>query len=438
MKHHPDKNRRRVLGGLGGALAGSLVLPLVGCDGADQAPSKPAARVAIVGGGFGGATCARYLRRIAPEIEVTLVTPEPDYVTCPFSNGVLAGMNQLTELTHNHDTLRSRYGVRVVHDEVTAIDAAARTLRLKGSATLGYERLVVAPGIDFRWGEIPGVDEAAAAQLPHAWRAGPQTELLRAQLVAMRDGGVVAITIPAAPYRCPPGPYERASLIAWYLSQHKPASKILLLDANDQFSKQALFTQAWQELYPGMIEWIPISMDGAVRRVDAATRTLYTELDEYRVDVANVIPPQRAAAIAVAAGLTDASGWCPVHAHNFESIQIAGVHVIGDAAKAGPMPRSASAANSQAKLCALAIAAELGGKPPIEPSLHSTCYSLIAPDYAISVSGIYNVVNDEVTAIAGAGGVSPLDADRRFRRQEAEFADGWYASITADSFGQPN
>jgi sulfide dehydrogenase [flavocytochrome c] flavoprotein subunit len=431
MTGNPDQRRRHFLRGLGG----SMLLPLLGCDRGNFSAKAAGARVAIVGGGFGGTTCAKYLRHYAPDIEITLIAPQPTYLTCPTSNGVLAGLRELSSLTQNYDALRGRYDVRLIHDEVTAIDASRRTLRLGLARPIKYDRLVVAPGIAFRWGEIEGLDEAASLRLPHAWQAGSQTELLRAQLMSMADGGVVAISIPAAPFRCPPGPYERASMVAWYLSRHKPASKILLLDANEQFSKQALFLQAWKDLYPGLIDWVPISQDGAVRRVDAATRTLYTELDEHRVAVANVIPPQRAAAIAVASGLADSSGWCPVHARNFESTLVPGIHVIGDAAKAGPMPRSASAANSQAKVCALAIATELSNQAPPEPSLHNTCYSLVAPDYAISISGIYNVVNDEVTAIAGAGGTSPLDADRQFRRMEATYAEGWYASIVADSFG---
>jgi len=259
--------------------------------------------------------------------------------------------------------------------------------------------------------------------------------LLRAQLEAMDDGGVVAIAVPAPPFRCPPGPYERASLIAHYLKTAKPRSKLLILDASDSFSKQGLFAAAWEELYPGLIEWVPRSQGGQVIRVDAAAMVLHTDFEELPVAVANVIPPQQAAEIARAAGLDQGRGWCAVDGRTFESTVHPGVHLLGDAILAGAMPKSGFSANSQAKACAAAIAALLRDRPPPEPALMNTCYSLVGPDYGISIGGVYRVEEGEIIAIKGAGGLSPADADRDFRRREADFARSWYANITADMFG---
>ncbi len=417
-------HRRRFLRGLGALAA----LPSAVRAGSGQG------RVVIAGGGFAGATCARYLRRVAPELRVAVVDPEQDYVTCPMSNWVMDGLRRVEDLTLRRDALAAA-GVEIIRDAVVEIDGNRHQARLRGGKALDYDRAVVAPGVQLRWGMPEGYDEAAAQRMPHAWLAGPQTVLLRRQLEAMDDGGVVVISVPAAPFRCPPGPYERASLIANYLRQHKSASKILILDSNEKFSKQALFEEAWRTLYPGMIQWVPITEDGAVTRVDAGTMTLHTNLEAYTAAVANVIPAQRAGQLAIDAGLADSSGWCPVDPRTFESRHMPGVHVIGDAAIANPMPKSASSANSQAKNCALAIRALLRGEVPGEPSLHNTCYSLVAPDYAISVNDIYRVREGRIVAVEGSGGVSPLAAGGEFRAREAEYDQGWYESIVADSFG---
>lgn len=417
-------HRRRFLRGLGALAALPSAVRAGGARG----------RVLIAGGGFAGATCARYLRRIAPELRVTVVDPEPSYVTCPMSNWVLDGLRSVEDLTLRRDALAGS-GVEIVQDAVVEIDGNRRQARLRGGKALDYDRAVVAPGVQLRWGMPEGYDEAAAEKMPHAWLAGPQTALLHRQLLSMDDGGVVVISVPAAPFRCPPGPYERASLIAHYLRQNKPASKVLILDGNEKFSKQALFEEAWRALYPGLIEWVPITEDGAVIRVDPATMTLHTNLEEHAAAVANVIPAQRAGQLAIDAGLADKSGWCPVDPHTFESRHMPGVHVIGDAAIANPMPKSASSANSQAKNCALAIRALLRGEVPGEPSLHNTCYSLVAPGYAISVNDIYRLREGRIATVEGSGGVSPLAASEEFRAREAEYDQGWYESIVADSFG---
>ncbi len=391
------------------------------------------AKVVVVGGGFAGATCAKYLRRVAPEVSVTLVEPAALYHTCPMSNWVIAGLWQPQALEVNEGGLE-RHGVKLVRDRVSGIDASRKQVQLAGGDTLKYDRLVVAPGIEFKWGHPEGYDQAAAERMPHAWQGGPQTELLHRQLLAMDDGGVFAIAVPRAPFRCPPGPYERASLVADYLKAHKPRSKVLILDANDKFAKQALFEEGWKKFYPGMIQWVPVTEDGAVRRVDPKTMTLYTDVDEHKVAVANVIPSQSAGAIALKAGLGDASGWCPIDFKSFESPQVPNVHVIGDAALASPMPKSASAANSEAKICALAVASLLRGQPVGEPSFVNTCYSLVAPDYAISINDIFRLSNGVPHLVEGSGGTSPLNASAAFRAREALYDEGWYASIVADSF----
>jgi hypothetical protein len=271
--------------------------------------------------------------------------------------------------------------------------------------------------------------------MPHAWKAGAQTDLLRRQLEAMPDGGTVIISAPANPYRCPPGPYERASLIAYYLKTRKPKSKMLILDSKDAFSKQKLFEAGWKALYPGILERIAQSDGGAVTAVDTATRSFKTDFDDHRADVGNVIPPQRAGKIAAAAGVADRTGWCPVDPATFESRLVPGIHVIGDAAIAGAMPKSAFAANAQAKTCAQALVALLGGAQPAEPLLMNTCYSMLAPGNAVSVAGVYHPVNGVLTDIEGAGGPSPLDATPETRAQEAGYADAWFRTITTETYG---
>jgi sulfide dehydrogenase [flavocytochrome c] flavoprotein chain len=392
-------------------------------------------RVVVVGGGFGGATCAKYIRRADAAIEVTLVEPRRQCITCPFSNAVIAGLRDMASITHGYDSLRQRHSVRVVQASATAIDPVTRRVTLDDGSLLPYDRLVLSPGIELRWGGIEGYDAAASEVFPHAWEAGPQTMLLRRQLEAMADGGLVLISAPAEPYRCPPGPYERASLIAHYLKTHKPRSKLLILDAKNAFSKQELFRPAWDRLYPGLIEWIPQSQSGRVARVDARARTVSTDFDDYSPAVANIIPPQQAAAIARSAGLDEGQGWCQVRAGSFESTVHAGIHIIGDAAIANPMPKSAFSANNQAKTCAAAIVALLRGQEVPTPALMNTCYSLVAPDYGISIAAVYRVVDEKIATIDGSSGVSPLDAPAETRTAEAEYAKSWYSNITADTFG---
>jgi NADPH-dependent 2,4-dienoyl-CoA reductase/sulfur reductase-like enzyme len=282
---------------------------------------------------------------------------------------------------------------------------------------------------------LSGYGEAAAEKMPHAWKAGPQTLLLRRQLEAMRDGGIVAIAVPANPYRCPPGPYERASLIAHYLKTNKPKSKLLILDAKDAFSKQKLFQNGWAALYPDLIEWVALSAGGKVTAADAAAMTLTTDFATHKADVANVIPAQKAGWIAELAGVADRTGWCPIDPVSFASTLQPNIHVIGDAAIAGAMPKSAFAANAQAKVCAAAVAVLLAGGTPIPSKLINTCYSLVAPDYGISVAGVYHPVDGRLVDVEGAGGVSPRDAPAEARAFEASLAAGWFRTITGEIFG---
>jgi sulfide dehydrogenase [flavocytochrome c] flavoprotein subunit len=427
----PSIPRRKFLKTLGAA---GLVALSSRTKGA--APSR--GRVVVVGGGFGGATAARYIRLFDPWIEVTLIEPARTYVTCPGSNWVLGGLRSLRSLRQDYTGLL-RQGVHLVHDMVTAIEPDKRQIRLKGEAIFTYDRLIVSPGIDFRWDAIEGYSKEIAGRVPHAWKAGRQTRILREQLLAMPDGGTVVITSPPDPYRCPPGPYERASMIAHYLNAHKPKSKILILDAKTAFSKQALFTEGWSQLYgfdtdSSLIEWVS-GPDGAIQAVDAKSKTAIAGPLEgaFRADVLNIIPPQKAGSIAQTAGLTDQSGWCPVDAKTAESVLQKGVHVIGDAAIQDPMPKSAYTASSQAKVCADAVVALLNNRTPGEPSWLNTCYSLVGPDYGISIADVYGLSErGGIIDQPNAGGVSASDGNRHL---EAIYAKGWYTNILNDTFG---
>jgi NADPH-dependent 2,4-dienoyl-CoA reductase/sulfur reductase-like enzyme len=430
--HRRGVSRRRFLQGIGAASA----LPLLGGIAPFAIANGSAGRVVVIGGGFGGATAAKYLKRANPAIEVTLVEPAEVFYTCPFSNLFLGGLRDLRSIAHGYDELRDRYGVRVVHSLAEDIDPDGHRVRLANGETLVYDRLVLSPGIDFRWNALEGYDEAAAELAPHAWKAGAQSELLRRQLEEMDDGGTFVMVAPENPFRCPPGPYERASMVAHYFSQHKPNSKVLILDAKDNFSKQGLFTAGWERLYGDRIEWVGLSGDGRVTRVDAENLEVETEFGtRHRADVLNVIPPQKAGFIAERAGVTDDSGWVPVKAETFESRQVRDIHVIGDATVAAPMPKSGFCANNQAKVVAAAIAAELSGRSAPEPYWTNTCYSLIGPEYGISVAGVYRVQEGVIAEVEGSGGLSPADAPDHVRALEAEYAVGWYNAICQDTWG---
>jgi sulfide dehydrogenase [flavocytochrome c] flavoprotein chain len=390
--------------------------------------SGQAPKVVIVGGGFAGSTCALHLRRLNPSVEVTLVDPDDRYVTCPMSNSVLTGLRDLSSITVSRRGLE-RQGARYVRDRVASVDADRRRVRLAGGGALAFDRLVMAPGIRFRWGEPQGYDEAAARLMPHAWIAGVQTELLAAQLRDMRDGGVVAISVPGGLMRCPPGPFERASLIGAYLKQNKPRSKVLIFDANNRMPRQDVFTDAWQTLYPGMIEWIPVVQDGAVVRVAPDEMTLYTSQQAHRADVINIIPPQAPPLLAVESGLAMGHGWCPIDPVTFESSLVPHIHVIGDACIVDPMPKSGSAASAQARQCALAVVAAFAGREPPAPEFESVCYSMLAPERALAIHGRFRSADGVIQQIFGEAPAAVPPA------QEAQNAQAWYRTIVADSFG---
>jgi len=395
--------------------------------------AQSAGRVVVVGGGFGGAACARALKRADARLQVTLIEPDKTYISCPFSNEVIAGLREIEAQQFGYDKLAAA-GITVVAQAATAIDAQKRRVTTGDGTAFGYDRLVLSPGIDFHLEALPGYDEAASETMPHAWKAGAQTLLLRRQLEAMADGGTVAIAIPANPSRCPPAPYERAGLIAHYLKTKKPRSKVLILDAKDTFSLQRLFEQAWKELYGDMVERVALSQGGRVTSIDAATKTIVTEFGNYTPDVANVIPPQRAGRIAGLAGVADATGWCPIDPVTFESKLVPNIHVIGDACLGGGIPKSASAASAQGKVGAAAIVSLLAGRTPEAPRLTGVCYSTVAPGYGFSLAGNYQPRGDIFAEVEG-GATSPVDAPPELRAREAAEAERWLQMITADTFG---
>ena len=405
--------------------AAGAALSAAGC-----ATTAPKGRVVVVGGGFGGATAAKYIRMWDPAIEVVLVERDSAFVSCPISNLVLAGYSTMQEITTGYDGLR-RHGVQVVRDEATAIDPAKRTVKLARGGDLTYDRLVVSPGIDFTFGEVAGYEAAmSSGRVLHAWKAGPQTIDLRKQLEQMKDGGVYILSIPVAPYRCPPGPYERASLVAAYFKQAKPRSKVLVLDANpDVTSKPGLFKAAWKDLYGSTLEY---RGNAKAVGVDVKATTVKLEVEDVKGYVLNVVPPHAAGDIARKAGLiTTNNRWCDVDWRTMESKVVKGVHVLGDATLSGPgMPKSGSMANNHAKIAAAAIVEMLNGRDPAPVKIINTCYSFVSQKEAIRVSSVHEWDSTQGTLIAvkGSGGVSAA-------RSEAEgtFAWNWAKTIWADS-----
>lgn len=394
-------------------------------------------RVVVVGGGVGGCTAAKYLRKLDPNLAVTLIETKPSYTSCFMSNEVLSGDRTLKSLTFGYDGLR-RYGVEVVRDTVVGIDPVKKTVQTAGGNSFDYDACVVSPGIGFKWGAIEGYDEEAAEAIPHAWNAGPQTELLFRQLKAMRAGGTVGIAAPPNPFKCPPGPYERASQIALYCKRHNPRAKVIILDPKDAFSKQGLYIEGWTKLYGygsgnSMIEWVSGAAGGKVESVDPATRSVQAEFDEYQFDVLNIIPPQKAGALAYAAELADGD-WCPVDKRTFESSRHKDIYVLGDSSAGSPMPKSAYAANSQAKVAALAITERFNGREPADPTFTNTCYSILGEDFGISVAAVYgyNPATKTVQEMPNSGGVSPLNASPELRKREVSYAHSWFKNVIND------
>ena len=426
-----NMNRRDFLTLTGGAVAVSaLGFPMLSFGAGKQ--------VVIVGGGMGGATAAKYIKMADSSIDVTLIEVNKIYHTCFLSNEILGGNRKIESIRFAYDGLQKR-GVNVVHDLVTGIDPVAKKVSVKSGKSYTYDACIVSPGISFNWDAIQGYDAKVAESIPHAWKAGEQTTLLKNQITAMKDGGLVVIVAPPDPFRCPPGPYERASQIAWYLKNNKPKSKIIILDNKKTFSKMKLFTAGWQRHYGfntqnSMIEWISGDAGGKVTAINAQKRTAIADVD-FNAAVLNVIPPQKAGQIALMSDLADDKGWCPVDPASFESTKHKGVYVLGDAAIAAPLPKSGYAANSEAKVCAAVVVARLNGKSDPVPSYVNTCYSMITPSDGMSVAMVYRLEGGKITKVKGSGGLTPDNAGDEMRKREVAYAHSWFKNITHDTFG---
>ena len=418
-------NRRAFLKSSGGAASFAA---LGGC--ASLGARGP--KVVVIGGGYGGATAAKYLKLWDPNLNVTLIERNAEFISCPISNLVLGGSKSMKDITVGYDTLAKKYGINVVRGEALAVDADKKVVRMAGGESLPFDRVIVSPGIDFTFEDIPGLNNAPAQEkVLHAWKAGPQTVALRAQLVAMRDGGVVAISIPTAPYRCPPGPYERACQIAHYLKQSKPKSKVLILDANpDVTSKPGLFKKAWAEMYAGIIEY---RGNSKVVDVDIRTMTAKMDVDDVKADVLNILPPMKAGAIA-SPFITANKRWCEINWLTYEAKNVPGVHLLGDALQIAPaMPKSGHMANSHGKACAAAVLALLAGEQPNQsPVLNNTCYSFVSADKVVHVASVhkYDEKDKTMKAVPGAGGVSGASSEL-----EGQYAMTWARNIWADALG---
>ena len=402
---------------------------LASSAGLAMASKPPLGRVVIVGGGYAGATAAKYLRLWSlGAIEVVLVEANRQFVSCPMSNLILGGSKSINDLTFGYDGLQANHGVIFRHDTVTAIDASLKKITMLGG-TLSYDRLIVAPGVDFNYQEWPMLASMdAQKQVPHAWKAGWQTVNLRQQLEAMADGGVFVMNVPKAPYRCPPGPYERACQVASYFKQHKTKSKVLVLDANAEIiSKKGLFAKVFNETYAGIIDYRP---DNAISSINLATKTVSTEFDSIKADVLNFIPPQRAGKIAQVAGLTEKDyPWCDVNFLTYESKLVPDVHVLGDSVAAG-LPKSAHMATNQAKVCASAIVQLMSGSlPDAAPVFANTCYSFINDHAAMHVANVYRYDAGKKMMVSAEGGGVSISPNEK----EAGYAHAWANNIWADT-----
>ena len=417
---------RRLFIGTGLSTAALLSAPMV------WGQAKP--RVVVIGGGAGGATAARYLAKdSAGGLDVTLIEANPIYTTCFFSNLYLGGFRDFESLQHGYDTIAAG-GVTVITDMATGADRTAKTVTLAGGQTVPYDRLVLSPGIDFRDGAVPGWSaEDHAEIMPHAYKAGPQTQLLKAMVESMPQGGIFAMIAPPNPYRCPPGPYERVSMVAHLLKQTNPTAKILILDPKENFSKKALFEEGWGKHYDGMINWVGPEFGGGDVEVRPDSMEIVVEGEAQKVDVCNVIPGQIAGQIAAIAGVTDESGWAPVHPDSMKTRADENIYVLGDSSAQGDMPKSGYSANSQAKVAAMSIRGELLGTKVFPAKYSNTCWSLIAPDDGVKVGASYEPTPEKIASVESF--ISATGEDAALRKLTYEESLGWYSGITADMFG---
>ena len=394
--------------------------------------AKP--RLVVVGGGPGGGTIARYVARDSGgAIDVTLIEPQRNFTTCFFSNLYVGGFRTFESITHTYDKLRGS-GVKVVEETAASVDRDKKQVVLASGARVPYDRLAIAPGIDLKWDSVPGYSETASQIMPHAWKAGVQSKLLVERLNALEDGDLVVIVAPPNPYRCPPGPYERASMFAHVLkSKGYKRSKIVIIDPKTTFSKQGLFMEGWERHYPGVVEWQDPKVHGGIKNVDPRTNEVVTDLATYKAALVNVIPAQMAGKIARDAGLTDQSGFCPIDPASMKSMMDAGIHVVGDACIPGDMPKSAFSANSQAKVAALMIRSELGGARSFPARYSNTCWSLIAPDDGVKVGGRYEPLDGKIKQIDTF--VSEKGESFDLRRRNYQESLDWYTAIVSDIFG---
>ncbi|WP_425085413.1 FCSD flavin-binding domain-containing protein [Ruegeria profundi] len=416
---------RRVFLGAAGVVAAGLSAPMV------LAQGKP--RVVVVGGGAGGATAARYIAKDSKgEVDVTLIEPSRTYYTCFFSNLYLGGFQELSDIAHSYGTLAANYGINVVHDWATGVDRDAKTVSLAGGGSVPYDKLILSPGIDFVDGAVEGWDLSAQNKMPHAYKAGSQTELLKAQIMAMPEGGTFAMVAPPNPYRCPPGPYERVSMVAHVLKANNPTAKIIVADPKPKFSKMALFQEGWGNNYEGMVDWIGEDFGGGNVSVNPEAMTVTIDGEETKVDVCNVIPAMKAGRIAEMAGVTDGN-WAPVNAADMSSKADPDIYVLGDASQQGDMPKSGFSANSQAKVCANAVRGALTGSKVFPAKFSNTCWSLIDTDDGVKVGATYEATPEKIAKVDGF--ISQTGEDADLRKATYEESLGWYAGITSDMFG---
>ena len=417
-------NRRQLLAGsaLGAA---ALAAPAIGLG-----QARP--RVVVVGGGAGGATAARYIAKDSDgAIDVTLIEASKRYYTCFFSNLYLGGFRDYASIGHDYDRLAVNHGVNVVHDWASSVDTAAKQVMLASGASVPYDRLVLSPGIDLKYDSVPGYSVNAQGRMPHAWKSGTQVKQLRAMVDAMPEGGTFIMVAPPNPYRCPPGPYERISMIAHLLSQGNPTAKIIVIDPKPKFSKQGLFQEGWENHYPGMVEWIGPDIHGGIQNVNPATLEVETDFDVFKADAGTVVPGQKAGTIAHAAGVTDGD-WAPIDPASMRSRADESVFVLGDASVASAMPKSAFSANSQAKVCANAVRGELTDSRVFPARYANTCWSLIATNDGVKVGANYTAGEDKIEVADSF--ISQTGEDAVTRQATYEESEGWYAGITADMF----